>query len=605
MNAELAGLRASLSAELRAADRHDLAAHLDDLRVDTRDAVRVVVCGETKRGKSTLVNSLVGRPLLSPVGDDVTTACWVELRYGDHDEAHAVLADPHSLGAPRRVPIDIREVERYAAVREVADPVLGVEVRVRSPLLRDIVLVDTPGVGGLHAGHARTTLAALRQADVLLFVCDATQPILAPEVTFLREATLRVPAVLIAATKTDVNPDFDVVIAETRTRLASEPTLRSVPVFPLAAPLAHKAADVENQRVAARLAELSGIGALIASIRWQAAAGDGLRLANAATAIGNVARTFAAHVTRAVEEISDDREPELRDRIDTLSGLLDDQSQLTVMVRHDFTRLRSEPLDSFATAVAALGAKYRIEAERGPAMQLTTLAPRMLADLTARGITTLESVTEQATGLVRQLLVKLDIEETVLRPSESWDLDVDLPALTRQSRLRDGITHTSEVFDNLTRVVTGAATVITVLSGAGVVAACLALAAGIGWWRVRGDDERQRRAELGAWVDSAVKDASARLDAELRRRLADAERYVDGVLPALVAGKRAELRRLWTELSELRAAGERVRREAIASRRLLADRLTSIATQADVLAANATVPDVRYASSASSTKGRE
>lgn len=586
MSADLAALRASLAAELRAADRDDLAAHLDDLRVDTHDAIRVVVCGETKRGKSTLVNSLVGRPLLSPVGDDVTTACWVELRYGDHDEAYAVLADPGSLGAPRRVPIDVREVERYAAVQEVADPVLGVEVRVRAPLLRDIVLVDTPGVGGLHAGHARTTLAALRHADVLLFVCDATQPILAPEVTFLREATLRVPAVLIAATRTDVNPGFEVVLAETRTRLAAEPALRDVPVFPVAATLVNKAADVENERVAARLTELSGIAPLVASIRWQAAAGDGLRLANAATAIGNVARTFAAHVTRAVEEIRDDRVDELRGRIDALSDLLADQNQLTIMVRHDFARLRSEPLDAFATAVAALGARYRIEAERGPAAQLTTLAPRMLADLTARGITTLESVSEQTTRLVRQLLAKLDLEEIDLRTRAAWHADVPLPALTRAGRVYEGITYTGEVFGTLTRVVAGAATVITVLSGAGVVAACLALAAGVGWWRVRGDDERARRAELGAWVDSAVKDASTRLDAELRRRLTVAEHYVDGVLPTLLDAKRQELRRLQTDLATLRAAGERARQEAITARRELADRLTAIATRADVLAAN-------------------
>lgn len=578
-------LRAALAAELQAADQADLAAHLDDLRPGARgDAIRVVVCGETKRGKSTLVNSLVGRPLLSPVGDDVTTACWLELRYGDRDEAHVILADPRSLGAPRRMRIDIRAVERYAAVQEVADPVLGVEVRVHAPLLRDIVLVDTPGVGGLDAGHARTTLAALRQADVLLFVCDATQPILAPEVRFLREATMRVPAVLIAATKTDVNPGFEVVVAETRARLRAEPTLKTVPVFPVAAALVNKVVD--NERVAARLAELSGIGPLVESIRRQAAAGDALRAANAATAIGNVARAFAARTTRIVDEVIEDGD--LKERIDALSGFLEDQTQLTIMVRHDFGRLRTEPLDSFAANVAGLGARYRMEAERGPAAQLTTLAPRMLADLTAMGITTLESASEQAMRLVRQLMVKLGLDDPgpPARQEPGMRLDLAPPTSGRSGRVRDGFTYGSEVFGNLTRVVAGAATVITVLSGAGVVAACLALAAGIGWWRVRGDDERQRRADLGAWVDTAVKDASARLDTELRRRLRDAEHYVDEVLPTLVAAKRKELRHLRDELAELRAAGERARQHALASRRELADRLTRIATQADVLAAN-------------------
>ena len=582
----LATLRAALAAELHAGDRADLAAVLDDLRTEARDAIRVVVCGETKRGKSTLVNSLVGRPLLSPVGDDVTTACWLELRHGDRDEAHAVLADPRSLGAPRRVRIDIREVERYAAVQEVADPVLGVEVRVNSPLLRDIVLVDTPGVGGLHAGHARTTLAALRQADVLLFVCDATQPILAPEVTFLRAATLRVPAVLIAATKTDVNPDFEVVVAETRTRLTAEPALRAVPVFPVAAALASRIVD--NDRVAARLAELSGIAPLVASIRAQAAAGDALRTANAARAVANVARTFAAEVTGVVDQLGDDgRETELGQRIDALSGLLDDQATLTAMVRNDFARLRTEPLDSFATAVAALGARYRTEAERGPAAQLTTLAPRMLADLTALGITTLESVSEQATRQVSRLMSTVDIEAPAFE-TRPLALTIAPPGLaTRPGRGYEGLAYGSEMFGNLTRLVAGAATVITVLSGAGVVAARLALAAGVGWWRVRGDDERQRRAELGTWVDTAVKDASARLDAELRRRLTDAERYVEEVLPSVVGAKRRELRRLGDELAALRAAGERARAEAIADRRATADRLNRIAVAADVLAANA------------------
>jgi GTPase SAR1 family protein len=583
----LDALRASLCAELRAGGRADLAGVVDGLRPDARGgAIRVVVCGETKRGKSTLVNSLVGRPLLSPVGVDVTTACWLELSYGEQDEAHAVLADPDSLGAPRRVRIDVREVERYAAVQEVADPVLGVEVRLCVPLLRDIVLVDTPGVGGLHAGHARTTLSALRQADVLLFVCDATQSILAPEITFLREATMRVPAVLIAVTKTDVNPDFEVVVAETMTRLATEPALRAVRVYPVAATLASRAADVEDELVAARLTELSGIGALVEAIRRQAEAGDALRLANTATAIGNVARTFAAQVTQAVDEITDDHGPVLRDRIDALSGLLDDQTQLTLMVRHDFARLRTEPLDSFATAVSALGTTYRTEAERGPADRLTTLAPRMLADLTAMGITTLEAVTDQATELVRRLLVKLDVADLSVPVVGALDLGITPPDLTRPGRLHSGVTYASEMFGNVSRLVAGAATVISVLSGAGVVAACLALAAGVGWWRVRGDDERQRRAELRTWVDAAVKDASARLDAELRRRLREAERYVDEVLPALVTAKREELRDLRAELTALRAAGEQARLAAIASRRDTVDRLNRIALEADVLAAN-------------------
>lgn len=582
-------LRERLSAEL---DDDTTMPVLDGLRIHARgEPLRVIVCGETKRGKSTLVNSMIGRPLLSPVGVDVTTACWLELRYGEREEAHAVLADPDSLAAPRRVPIDLREVERYVALQEVTDPVLGVEVRVRAPLLRDLVLVDTPGVGGLRAGHSRTTLAALRHADVLLFVCDATQPILAPEVTFLREAAARVPAVLVAATKCDVNPGFADVLDETRARLAAEPALRATPLFPVAATLLHRAADVENEVVAARLTELSGIGPLVESILRQAATGDAVRVAGIARVLGAVARTLAARTAHAADVLDGDtdREPALRRRIAALDDLLADHGRRTAEVHRHFARLRAEPLDEFAAEVTALASKYRTEAERGPAAQLTTLAPRMLADLTATGIATLEAASADTAAVLRRLLTTLELTDTA-PSSDRTDLDLglQLPDPSPTKGFTAGLTHTADVFGALTKMVAGAATVISVLTGPGVVAACLALAAGAGWWQVRGDDERQRRAHLGSWVDSAAKDARSRLEAELRRRLRDAERYVDTVVPEIAEAKRHELRRLRDELTDLREAGTQARNTAAAARRAMLDRLDRLAAEADTLAAEAT-----------------
>ena len=71
-------LRMSLRSEVSRVGRTDLAAVLDGVAAeDSSGPVRVVTVGETKRGKSTLVNTLVGRPLLSPTGVDVTTSCWL------------------------------------------------------------------------------------------------------------------------------------------------------------------------------------------------------------------------------------------------------------------------------------------------------------------------------------------------------------------------------------------------------------------------------------------------------------------------------------------------------------------------------------------------
>ena len=42
----------------------------------------MVVVGETKRGKSSLVNALLRQPALSPVDLAVATSAFIEFRYG-------------------------------------------------------------------------------------------------------------------------------------------------------------------------------------------------------------------------------------------------------------------------------------------------------------------------------------------------------------------------------------------------------------------------------------------------------------------------------------------------------------------------------------------
>ena len=49
-------------------------------------------------------------------------------------------------------------------------------MRLDRPLLQaGLVLVDTPGVGGLDSAHGQLTRATLRAADAVLFVTDASQ----------------------------------------------------------------------------------------------------------------------------------------------------------------------------------------------------------------------------------------------------------------------------------------------------------------------------------------------------------------------------------------------------------------------------------------------
>jgi len=77
-------------------DREQLAALVD--RLDAA-RLRVLVAGEAKRGKSTLVNALLGREVL-PSGVTPLTAVTTTVRYGDDERAEVRFLDGHDEKHP-------------------------------------------------------------------------------------------------------------------------------------------------------------------------------------------------------------------------------------------------------------------------------------------------------------------------------------------------------------------------------------------------------------------------------------------------------------------------------------------------------------------------
>ncbi len=170
----------------------DAAADLAELRRAHLTRPGVVIVGETKRGKSSLVNALLGVPGLSPVDAAVTTAAYLSFVPGDSFSARAWL--------PGGEQIDIDSLDEWARGRQKTRKI---EVSHPAPMLRYLTLLDTPGAGGLDPVHATIALDAVRRATALLFVADASAPLSQPELDFLAAATERVDAVVFALTKID------------------------------------------------------------------------------------------------------------------------------------------------------------------------------------------------------------------------------------------------------------------------------------------------------------------------------------------------------------------------------------------------------------------
>ncbi len=193
-------------------DRPDLAERLTLAQRRLVDpGTHVVVVGEFKQGKSSLVNALVGVSVC-PVDDDVATALPTYVRHGPEVSAGVLLdTDP-----PQRETIAVDEIRRHAVegggVRADGRRVAGIEVCLpRTMLASGLVVVDTPGLGGLGSTHAAASLAATSMADAVLFVTDASQELTATEVDFLRRARDLCGTVVCVMTKTDFYPAWRTV----------------------------------------------------------------------------------------------------------------------------------------------------------------------------------------------------------------------------------------------------------------------------------------------------------------------------------------------------------------------------------------------------------
>jgi GTP-binding protein EngB required for normal cell division len=155
----------------------------------------VLIAGEFKRGKSTLLNALAGVDLL-PTGVLPVTTVPTRVQSGPGAAARVRFRD----GGVRE--IGLGEIRDY--VDESRNPgnrlgVATVEVELSLGLPPGVVLVDVPGLGSSHRHNTEAALAALPEADAALVVASVDPPIGEAELRLierLRRHAARVDVVL-------------------------------------------------------------------------------------------------------------------------------------------------------------------------------------------------------------------------------------------------------------------------------------------------------------------------------------------------------------------------------------------------------------------------
>src|ERR1700734_3382502 len=194
----VAVLAEELGAEPVAEEARELAARVSEGRF------YVACIGQFKRGKSTLLNALVGHEVV-PTGFVPVTAVPTVIRFGDQLHARARLHD----GSWQDVAIsDLKEYVTEELNPENKKGVDGAEVFVPSPLLSSgMCFVDTPGLGSIFTGNTATTQAFIPHIDAALVVVGADPPIAGEELALVESIGKQVQDLILVINKADRTTD--------------------------------------------------------------------------------------------------------------------------------------------------------------------------------------------------------------------------------------------------------------------------------------------------------------------------------------------------------------------------------------------------------------
>jgi len=172
------------------------------------ETFHLAVLGQFKRGKSTLLNALLGQEVL-PTSVVPLTAIPTFIRWGETPQVRVIFngeSPPDQLSADS--PGDLSAfLSRY--VTEESNPENRLGVRLAEATLpeeilsRGLVLIDTPGIGSTYQHNTETTLNFLPQCDAALFMVSADPPVTEVELTFLKEVRRKVRHLIFVFNKVD------------------------------------------------------------------------------------------------------------------------------------------------------------------------------------------------------------------------------------------------------------------------------------------------------------------------------------------------------------------------------------------------------------------
>jgi len=232
--AELIGGSMSLAAERHHEPAEEGAREL--LARLAEDRFQLAVVGQFSRGKSTLMNAILGDSYL-PTGALPMTAVITSVRYGSRPR---VMVRRRGAG---RIPTEVslgelaRFVAQASSEREELQ-VASVDVTVPAEILRlGFHFIDTPGIGSAIAANTTTTERFLPDADAMIFVTSFDAALGEAELEFLHKVRRDVGRVFFVVNKLDLvsADEAEEIVRFVRHRLPRDPDHGELSIFPISA----------------------------------------------------------------------------------------------------------------------------------------------------------------------------------------------------------------------------------------------------------------------------------------------------------------------------------------------------------------------------------
>lgn len=220
---------------------------------------RLAFVGEFNRGKSTLINRLLGRAVL-PVGVTPTTATITSIVAGSDERMDITFPGGRRESRPLDSALWRDLIADDAAQSQAHETFPQVRVTLENAWLHSLgaELLDTPGAGDLHERRAALVFDALSQSDAAIFLISAFAPFSMTEQAFLEREVLGMRVTRVGI----VLSHLDTVPPEERANVLDAARARVAQVAPQLVVLpSHAVSPNEDGR-----AELEQVRAMIASL---------------------------------------------------------------------------------------------------------------------------------------------------------------------------------------------------------------------------------------------------------------------------------------------------------------------------------------------------